>query len=196
GLVWFGCGRQLCQLRDGRVDYRAEWGVPDDSWEALLIDPQGSVWARSRTMLIELPRGETRFRRRDRDLPPAATAGKPLLGRHGQLWVPTIRGLGRRTASGWDIIGKSNGLPISSVECVLEDREGSIWIGLNGAGVVRWLGFPNWESWTEAEGLSSESVWGIRRDAAGVLWSINNLGLSWFNEAGRRWGELKLAGLT
>jgi len=60
--------------------------------------------------------------------------------------------------------------------------------------MVRWLGFPNWESWTEAEGLSSESVWGIRRDAAGVLWSISNLGLSWFNEAGRRWEELKLPG--
>jgi len=97
GLVWYGCGRQLCRWENGSVDSRAEWGVPDDLWGTILIDAKGNVWARSRTMLIELPRGETRFRRRDRDLPPAATEGKLLLGRDGQLWVPTIRGLARRT---------------------------------------------------------------------------------------------------
>jgi signal transduction histidine kinase/ligand-binding sensor domain-containing protein len=195
GVVWYGCGRQLCRLDGGHVDSRADWGVPDDLWESVLSDPKGNVWARSRTMLIELPKGEARFQRRDRDLPPAATDGELLLGRDGQLWVPTIRGLARRTATGWDIIGKSRGLPVSSVECVLEDREGSIWIGLNGGGLVRWLGFPNWESWTEAEGLSAESTWALQRDGAGVLWSINDVGLNRFNETSRRWEELKLPGL-
>jgi len=194
GPVWYSCGQQLCRLDDGHVDSRAEWGVPDDLWEAVAIDPHGSVWARSRTKLIELPKGESRFLRRDRDLPQTAGHGRLLIGQDGQLWVPTLRGLARRTAAGWDIVGKSRGLPVSSVRCALQDREGSIWIGLNGAGIVRWLGYPNWELWTEAEGLSSESVWGIRRDRSGILWSIHDNGVSRLNAA-RQWEDLKVPGL-
>jgi signal transduction histidine kinase/ligand-binding sensor domain-containing protein/CheY-like chemotaxis protein len=194
GPIWYSCGQQLCRLESGRVDSRAEWGVPDDLWEAVAIDHQGNVWARSRTKLIELPKGESRFLRRDQDLPQTGGHGRLLIGVDGQLWVPTLRGLARRTPTGWEIVGKSRGLPISSVRCALQDREGSIWIGLNGAGLVRWLGYPNWESWTEAEGLSSESVWGIRRDRSGVLWSIHDNGVSRLNAA-RQWEDLRVPGL-
>jgi signal transduction histidine kinase/ligand-binding sensor domain-containing protein/CheY-like chemotaxis protein len=194
GPVWYSCGKQLCRLDSGRVDSRAEWGVPNDLWEAVTIDTHGNVWARSRTRLIELPKGESRFLRRDRDLPQTAGPGRLLVGLDGQLWVPTLRGLARRTAAGWDIVGKSRGLPISSVRCALQDREGSIWIGLNGAGLARWLGYPNWELWTEAEGLSSESVWAIRRDRSGVLWSTHDNGVSRLNAA-RQWEDLKVPGL-
>jgi signal transduction histidine kinase/ligand-binding sensor domain-containing protein/CheY-like chemotaxis protein len=194
GSVWYGCARQLCRLDGESVVHRPEWDVPDDLWDAVRIDPEGNVWARSRTKLIELPKGETRFLRRDIDLP-AAEDGQLLISKSGQLWVPTLRGLARQTAAGWDIVGKSRGLPISSVKCALEDREGSIWIGLNGGGLVRWLGSPQWESWTEAEGLSSESVWAVQRDRGGVLWTASNTGVSRFNEARSRWEELKASGL-
>ncbi len=194
GVVWYTCDRQLCRLDGEQVVSRAEWGVPDDMWQAILVDTRGSVWARSRTRLIELPKGEDRFQSRDRDLPPAFARGTLFAGRDGQLWVPTIRGLARRTPSGWDIVGKARGLPISSVQCAFEDREGSLWIGLNGGGLVRWLGYPHWESWTEAEGLSSESVWQIRRDRDGVLWTASNTGISRFDEARLRWEDLKVPG--
>lgn len=170
GAVWFTCGRQLCRLEAEQVVSRTEWGVPDDVWQAIQIDPGGTVWARSRTRLIALPAGETRFHIRDSGLPPSATRGTLLVDREGRLWVPTLRGLARRTPGGWDIVGKTRGLPMSSVQCAYQDREGSIWIGLNGGGLVRWLGYPYWEQWTEAEGLSSESVWrssGIKTGSCG-----------------------------
>jgi signal transduction histidine kinase/ligand-binding sensor domain-containing protein/ActR/RegA family two-component response regulator len=197
GPIWFGCGRQICRLDEGRVEsYAAALGVPDDSWEAMVVDSQGNVWARSMTMLIELAKGESRFARRDQGLPEAALDATLLLGRDGQLWVPTLRGLARRTASGWEVIGKSRGLPMSSVACALEDREGSLWIGLNGTGLVRWLGSPHWETWTEAEGLSSENVWGITRDRSGVLWGVSDTGVSRFNESRELWESLKVPGLA
>ena len=195
GSVWYGCGHQLCRLDGESVVQRPDWGVPDDTWLAIRIDAQGSVWARSPTRLIELPKGESRFLRRDSGLPPNE-GGNLLFGQDGQLWVPTLRGLARKTAAGWDIIGKSRGLTISSVHCALEDREGSIWIGLNGGGLMRWLGYPQWESFTEAEGLSSESAWAIRRNRAGVLWSASNTGVSKFHEDSRRWEDLRAPGLT
>ena len=194
GSVWYTCGNGLCRLENGRPISAAGWGVPEDMWYAVLFDQQGNLWARSRAKLIELPTGEGRFLRRDGGLPPAY-AGKLQIGRDGQLWVPTIRGLARRTATGWEIVGKARGLPISSVICALEDREGSIWIGMWGGGLARWLGYPNWDQWTETEGLSSESIWGIRRDSRGVLWAVHDAGVSRFDETRGRWRDLRVPGL-
>ena len=117
GAVWFGCGTQLCRMEGGRVTSLPAWGVPEDIWQGLAIDLAGNIWARSCTRLIELPNGETRFLPRDRDLPPASTRGRLLLGRDGQLWVPTMRGLARRTPTGWEVIGRSRGLPICRERC-------------------------------------------------------------------------------
>ena len=115
GVIWYGCGGQLCRLEDGIVVSSPEWAVPLDFWEAVAIDPEGNVWARSRTRLIELPKGTSRFLQRDAGLPAAEARGTLFIGRDGQVWVPTVRGLARRTATGWEIIGKACGLPISSV---------------------------------------------------------------------------------
>jgi len=190
GSVWYTCGTGLCRLEHGRTVLAREPGISEDMWYAVLFDQQGNLWARSRNRLIELPKGEGRFLRRDRDLPPAY-AGTLQIGRDGQLWVPTIRGLARRTAGGWEIIGKPRGLPLSAVTCALQDREGSVWVGMWGGGVARWLGYPYWDEWTETEGLSSESIWGIKRDSGGTLWAVHDAGVSRFDEAAGRWRDLR-----
>jgi ligand-binding sensor domain-containing protein len=194
GSVWYTCGTGLCRLENGRAVLADGQGVPEDMWYSVLFDHEENLWARSREKLIELPKGESRFLRRDAGLPPAYS-GKLQVGQDGQLWVPTSRGLARRIADGWEIIGKSRGLPVSSVTCALEDREGSMWIGMWGGGLARWLGYPNWDQWTETEGLSSESVWGIQRDSAGVLWTVTDAGVSHFDESAGRWRDLRIPGL-
>jgi signal transduction histidine kinase/ligand-binding sensor domain-containing protein/CheY-like chemotaxis protein len=196
GLIWYSCGLRLCRLQGGQVlASEASLAIPDDTWQSVVVDTQGNVWARSLTKLIELPKGKSSFVRRDIGLPEAATDGTLLITRDGQLWVPTLQGLARPKGSGWEIMGKSRGLPMSSVACALEDREGSLWIGLNGLGLVRWLGSLHWETWTDAEGLSSENVWGIKRDRDGVLWSVSDSGVSRLNEARRQWETPKIRGL-
>ena len=61
---------------------------------------------------------------------------------------------------------------------MLRDREGSLWVGLIGAGVARWLGYGEWEAWTKAQGLPSDLIWSIRRDSKGALWVGTSLGLA------------------
>src|SRR5205085_11013802 len=58
------------------------------------------------------------------------------------------------------------------------EREGSLWIGLHGTGLMRWLGYHEWESWTKGEGLSSDMIWAIRPDASGRLWAGTENGLN------------------
>src|SRR5258708_7218320 len=62
------------------------------------------------------------------------------------------------------------GMASDAVCCVLLDNENSLWIGLRGTGVARWLGYGQWESFTKTEGLSSNLIWEVTQDAHGKLW--------------------------
>jgi hypothetical protein len=41
---------------------------------------------------------------------------------------------------------------------VLQDREGSIWLGLAGHGLAKWRGYRRWEGFTTESGLGSELI--------------------------------------
>lgn len=66
----------------------------------------------------------------------------------------------------------------SATSAVLQDREGSLWVGLWGTGLARWVGRNVWEGWTRAEGLSGEHVWKMARDRKGHLWVATDNGLN------------------
>jgi signal transduction histidine kinase/ligand-binding sensor domain-containing protein/CheY-like chemotaxis protein len=188
GKAWYGCGRSICVFDGTKVTSLADWGVPPDEYTGIAADRQGNVWARSLSRLLELPAGSRRFLVQGKDLPPAVRMGRLQVNPEGDLFVPTGLGLGHRTAAGvWEMIRRENGLPGNAVACAMEDREGSLWIGLSGTGLVRWLGRRHWESWTEAEGLSHESVWSLKRDASGTLWAATENGLSRFDERAGHW---------
>ena len=64
-------------------------------------------------------------------------------------------------------MGAEQGLTTNDISAVQQDREGSIWLGLLGSGLARWLGYNEWQSWNEHDGLSRESVWSFARDTIG-----------------------------
>jgi signal transduction histidine kinase/streptogramin lyase len=172
GAVWLGCGNKLCKLTsDGIRVAASDEEVPPDRWDAILTDREGNLWVRSLDRLLMRPKGASTFIARDEGLGPSMYTASLYLGREGRLFAPTELGLGRQTDSGgWETIGIRRGLPTDPTCCVLQDREGSIWVGLAGAGLARWLGYEQWQSWTGAEGLAGSNVQAIHRDRAGVLW--------------------------
>jgi ligand-binding sensor domain-containing protein len=187
GSIWYGCGKSICVLRNEVVSL-ADAGVPPDEYSGIAVDKHGNVWARSLTRLIELPKGSRRFLIQGEHLAPAVRIGRLHVDAVGDLLVPTARGLAYRAEAGqWGNVDKANGLPGSSVSFTTEDREGSLWVGVYGGGLVRWLGRRGWEAWTEMEGLSHDIVWAIQRDAEGTLWAGTECGLSRFDETTRRW---------
>jgi signal transduction histidine kinase/CheY-like chemotaxis protein/streptogramin lyase len=205
GVVWFGCGRELCRI-DGQTVMKvgAQLGLPSDQWDSAAIDQQGSVWIRSEAHLYQLPANGSTFLARDRGLPlsPGTVSelkADPIYG----VTVPTRTGFaipfkehagnGGLPAQGdnWRIIGERNGLNLDDVATAFRDREGSMWIGLRGSGVDRWVGEGKWESWTRAEGLPADTLWGIAKDAAGRVWAGTNLGINRIDPADgrvRTWG--------
>jgi ligand-binding sensor domain-containing protein len=48
-----------------------------------------------------------------------------------------------------------------------EDRQHSLWIGMEGRGLVQWRGYREWENYSTTSGLASESVYEIVPSQAG-----------------------------
>jgi len=179
GAVWYGCGKGLCRLDgDGVVVWNSERGVPESRWDAIETDHGGQIWIRSSRYLHVLARGAERFMPNLDDFPQSSEYGSLSIDEFGRIMAPTDHGLYRETDDGWQVIGEAQGLDTDGTAAVLVDREGSIWIGLQGAGVARWVGNREWEAWTRAEGLSNQVVWGIRRAPGGGLWIGTDHGLN------------------
>ena len=171
GVVWFGCGDSLCKLANERIEVLArDAGIPADQWDAILTDHEGNLWIRSLHRLLVRARGEHQFTARDRGVPPATISAALQMDREGRLFVPTESGLGHLRNGLWETIGIEQGLPTNPTCCILQDREGSVWVGLSGAGLARWLGYDQWQSWTRAEGLAGNNLQAIHRDRSGTLW--------------------------
>jgi ligand-binding sensor domain-containing protein len=121
--------------------------------------------------LYVLPHGDARFLARDGDLPPSSNTALGLVeDRRGRLLVSTDRGLARRIEGRWEMTGLAQGLQSEAVTSILEDREGSIWLGLWGSGLAQWPGPDEWTNWTTADGLGNDIVRAVRRDASGTVW--------------------------
>ena len=198
GSVWFGCGLDLCQL-DKRTftDVSAAQGLPPARWDAILGDLEGNLWVRSATTLYVRRNGSARFEVQAGLAESTNTFPTMTLDPAGRLLAPTNRGLMRQAATGWELIGAEQGLTSNDISTVFQDREGSVWLGLLGSGLARWLGYGEWQSWTAHEGLSRESVWSITRDGSGRMWVGTQFGLNYAEENGGhlRWKQLPVEGL-
>jgi signal transduction histidine kinase/ligand-binding sensor domain-containing protein/CheY-like chemotaxis protein len=179
GVVWYGCGTAVCRLSGRTVSvFGVPEGVPRDRWDALLTDQSGAIWIRSSNHLLRKTPKNSRFEPVSHPIPNRSDFAALSLGRGGELFVPTDDGVSEFANGRWRHIGPSQGLFGNAVSEVLEDREGSLWIGLWGSGLARWLGRNEWESWTRAEGLSGDHIWKMLRDPQGRLWVATDKGLN------------------
>jgi signal transduction histidine kinase/CheY-like chemotaxis protein/streptogramin lyase len=188
GTVWFGCATSLCQLdQDQGREVGAEQGLPpQEHWDAILGDLDGNLWVRSEKSLFLRPSSAPRFQPRNGLANSANTYPTLALDPSGRLLVPTFNGLARQRDQGWEMIGADDGLTTNDISAVVQDREGSIWLGLLGSGLARWLGYNEWQSWNTKDGLSRESVWSIARDRGGRLWVGTQFGLNYAEESNGR----------
>ena len=179
GDVWFDCGLQLCLLGQGRVRvFDQTDGLPPERWGIMLRDRAGDLWVRGPRHLYVLPHGDARFLARDGDLPPSSNTGLGLTeDRRGRLLVSTDRGLARRIDGRWEMSGLAQGLQSEAVTSILEDREGSVWLGLWGSGLAQLPGPDEWTNWTAADGLGNDTVRAVRRDPSGTVWLGTGHGL-------------------
>ena len=174
GQFWLGCGLGLCSLANQTVRYYGKKDrVPEEPWRMAFADQLGRVWARGEHDLYRLDPGGLQF------LP--AAAGLPLFSMsvrnqtiieddQGRILINLTEGIARLEGNSWQVYKEKTDLPPYAVTVLFSDRQGSVWLGLDGHGMARWLGYDEVKSWTVANGLSSNMVWNFIRDHQGRLW--------------------------
>ena len=174
GRTWVLSGSQLCRLQEDRLLAVDNIGLPREIWTALATDSDGGLLIANRQHLYRLRKGARRVEG------PAPISGIWALSNQKVpgLRIPTSMGLATLGPEGWRAVGIQQGLLTDSVLATMRDREGSLWIGLGGGGVARWLGEDRWTSWTAQDGLPGGVVWTVARDRAGRLCISTNRGVA------------------
>jgi len=186
GSLWYGCEKDLCRLNGGQTtQMRATLGLPEEQWLTMMVARNGHIWLRSNLHVVEmLPDGSRAF---VRDLPGQQTSeAYPTLAEDGQGRILTANGsqLALWEKDHWRLVTNHNGLSPFEVQYLFVDREGSIWMGVVGHGLLRWVGEDRWEGYTQSDGLSDNLVWAIERDHQGRLWVGTESGLDWIPAGG------------
>jgi len=184
--LWWGCGNSLCRSEGGRIEVLGEAaGLRSEPVNAILRDGKGNLWVEQNRKLLVLRAGSSKFSEPDTKLPNTGM-GSPQLDNAGRMLVPTTEGLAIGQGTSFHVAGRASGL-LPPVYCVLQDREGSVWLGLAGRGLAKWLGYGEWESFSAQSGLTGETVYEILPENNGLVWAGTEAGLFRGEHKGDKW---------
>ena len=175
--LWYGCGHELCHLSHGETTvFGRESGLPDRASMTIRRDREGNLWLREQNFgVFVLPPGETRFRRPDSPIQ-GLSMKAPNIDADGRALLPSPGGLLIHDERGWQMVDRSSGLR-GDLYVTFEDRQRSMWLGLEGRGLAQWRGYQEWESYSTASGLASDIVYEILPQPGGVVWVGTEAGL-------------------
>jgi len=193
GVLWYGCGSDLCRLEGGKTAHMgAVLHLPAEQWLHLLLTRDGHLWIRGESNLGEVfpaeepgPQGQVAVRgvvgRYQAHSLPGRSNAEPYdalgMDTEGRIVASQGPAFGIWEKGHWRMVTARNGLTPFDISALFADREGSLWIGAVGHGLMRWVGQDRWEAFTTAEGLSDDIVWTSLRDKSGRLWVGSESGL-------------------
>ncbi|MDO8654757.1 MAG: diguanylate cyclase [Undibacterium sp.] len=196
GVLWIGCDQSLCQYASKELKvWNGAHGVPVDQWKNIIRDNKGQLWARGKQHIVSLSPQTIRF---VDHTPPGDILHK--IGLSTSLTVDSENrvlsnadhGLIRWNEDHWEIFDERHGLRTGGgLNAMIFDKDGGMWMGARGHGLINWLGYGNWENWTTAQGVPDDVVLSFVRDRTGVLHIGTRSGPAHMSKDGRRFVRAK-----
>ena len=184
GKLWVGCGAKLCTVDGGNLA-EVPGDLPSEHWHCFRNDRNGDLWMLGDRAILVRRATTGKFEALPALPSPRSKRFAPLLGGpvlvtpwNGNIIVSAPVGLFQWDGKQWRQIDRRSGLLNTDITALLADREGSLWVGLAGLGLARWLGYSEWENWTTLDGLPDDLIWAMHRDAAGTIWVGTRGGLA------------------
>ena len=191
GDIWFGTANGVTRF-DGRTwrTFSTEDGLPHN-WVWSIVESQaGRLWVG--TGLFDQQVGGVGCYNGNRwktfdfsDGPPLGAVSAIQQDRSGRLWFGTNRGLAKYDGREFTAIPDESKLSDHRIWCILQDREGHLWIGLSGSGAVRYDP-DTLVTWTEQDGLPAHKIRSFLLDDRGRHWIGTTDGLYRLNPESTR----------
>ena len=180
--VWFSCGDELCHVQQGQIrHFGPREGVPADTWQDILPARDGSVWVLGRHELLQQAAGASAFV--EQHLPDGSSwiaGANGLLAQdaNGNIVLGTKAGVLRLEGRAWKIFGYAQGImpgnPMRPLSTVLADRDGSLWLGNPGWGVLHWAASEDAQNWAAWSGWGTPEYVERHRIDMLTLWQPDN----------------------
>jgi PAS domain S-box-containing protein len=183
GDHWFGTRSGLSRLHDGRIQfYGPSTGAPQSGVQCTFVDSHGDLWSGSRAGLTRYDGSRfTTYTTQDGLLSNNVFAIYQAPGNE-TIWVGTARGLNQFSNGVFKSFaapsaGGKPGPASDIIFSILGDDDGTLWLGTNGGGLLRFQN-GHFTSLTTKEGLFDDAVFQVLDDGAGSLWLSSNMGIS------------------
>ncbi|MBI2214253.1 MAG: response regulator [Acidobacteria bacterium] len=206
GDIWLGMREgnviRFAPRSDGTISqvrvYPAGKGLPTYAVRAIVEDRQGILYFGSRGGGVTRFDGKTFTQFTKGATLPGADVYALMIDSRGELVVGTVDG-GVAICKAPEVdpcrwIGRRNGLNVNGVYSLFEDREKTLWIGLNN-GLSKLL-TERYMNFTERDGLVSGTVQAVVSDAAGGVWIGTTEGISHLRPTGRRDTPWEISNVT
>ncbi|OQY30285.1 MAG: hypothetical protein B6244_00035 [Candidatus Cloacimonetes bacterium 4572_55] len=174
--IWIGAFDEGICLYDGQhYDYlTVKEGLPSNEIEMLTEDLLGQVWIGTRQQLCYYKKGKV-IVNIDRGEPLFIRANTGCAMRDNSVWFGTNgSGIYIYRDGAFDRLTSSDGLVYDHVRSIIQDRQGTIWIG-TGRGLSRYDG-ENFVNFTEENGLIDDHITMLMEDSRGRIWIASDGG--------------------
>jgi signal transduction histidine kinase/ligand-binding sensor domain-containing protein len=165
--LWIGTDGGLVRLKEPRVTvYTTRDGLGNDFVGSIVQDMEGSVWAETRNTLTRFVNGAFKAVTTSDGLPKGAIwLGSGNRSALAYTTSALLRWAGDRFIRATDVAG----IPWDRVSVALEDRSGTLWLGIREGGLIR-IRDGETTHLTAKDGLADDSVHALYEDRRGDLW--------------------------
>jgi signal transduction histidine kinase/ligand-binding sensor domain-containing protein len=168
GGVWMGTDAGLVRLKAPRFTvYTRQDGLASDFVGSIFQDADGTVWAETEPGLARFVNGAFR----GLTASDGVADGRIRLAKTANLLplVYTKSGLARWKHDRFVQAMRIDGIPWDRATAVLEDRSGTLWIGIHDGGLMR-VRDGHATHLTARDGLADDSVLSLFEDPGGSIW--------------------------